>query len=107
MDVSAITIIIPHHNSNSHGQKPTQYRKKGNRKAIECHPENGPIFGNNDNNDIYIVDACNRENSCWIAKSSGLQYECHPRYKSSLFVNTDNCDDTNHFAVLDYEVYSQ
>ena len=33
-------------------------------------------------------------------------YECHPEYKSSLFVNTAGPDEENRFRVLDYEVYT-
>ena len=73
--------------------------------AIQCLPSWGPIFGN-DYGDIAIADNCTKENSCWICNPSYFQYEPHPEYKSSLFVNTAGSDNKNNFSVLDYEVYT-
>ena len=80
-------------------------KKKGSKKTIDCLPNCGPLFGN-EYSDICIGDKCNEENSCWITHSSHFQYECHPKYKSSLYVNTNGPDYINYFSVLDYEVYS-
>ena len=80
-------------------------KKEDCKEAIECDSDSGPIFGN-DYGDIHINDKCNEEDNCWIAKPSGFKYKCHPEYKSSLYVNTDNPDNDNYFSVLDYEVYT-
>ena len=91
---------------NPHGVSPTRYmKKKESTKAIVCLPYCGPLFGNNAS-DICIGYKCNEENSCWISHSSHFQYECHPKYKSSLYVNTNRPDHSNFFSVLDYEVYT-
>ena len=69
--------------------------------AISCIPKSGPIFGD----DIYISDNCNLWNGCSIDNDDTKGYECHPQYKSSLFVNTAGPNEGNKFSVLDYEVY--
>ena len=87
---------------NPHGVKPTQFKRdQAGECSIYTDPEAGPIFGL----DIVIGDMCNEENSCIIGKLSHLQYECHPQYKSSLFVKTNGPHEINLFSVLDYEVY--
>ena len=92
---------------NAHGIEPTQFMKrKDSRKAIDCNPLCGPRFGNYDGSDIYIKDNCNRENNCYIYNDGINSYECHPKYKKSLFVNTAGPDGNNSFSVLDYEVYT-
>ena len=91
---------------NPHGVEPTRYMKKnGSNSAIYCNPNCGPQFGNG-SPDICIVDNCNDENSCLINESSCLQYDYHPKYRSSLYVNSGGPDKTNWFTVLDYEVYT-
>ena len=91
---------------NPYGLEPTRYMKKeGSKEAICCLSNWGPIFGNNFG-DIQIVDKCNSKDNCWIEKPSNFQYECHPKYKSSLYVNTAGSDNCNCFSVLDYEVYT-
>ena len=91
---------------NPYGLEPTRYMKKEDcKEAIECDSDSGPIFGNF-NGDIHIDDKCNEEDSCWISEPSDLQYDSHPEYKSSLYVNTDDPDNKNYFSVLDYEVYT-
>ena len=91
---------------NPYGVPPTRFmKKKESYQAIQCLSKYGPIFGN-DHPDICIADNCTKEDSCSINDSSYLQYECHPIYKSSLFVNTDGRNLPNRFTVLDYEVYS-
>ncbi len=71
--------------------------------AIRCDPKDGPMF---DPLDIYIPDHCNEKDSCFINNDVWTGYECHPKYKSSLFVNTAGPDNTNRFSVLDYEIYT-
>ena len=81
---------------------PTRYmKKKKSTCAIICHSYNGPRFGYGD---IYISYRCNKENKCTIRHKG--TYECHPEYKSSLFVNIAGPDEDNDFTVLDYEVYT-
>ena len=83
---------------NVHGVEPTWYRKrKGNIWTNDCDPKYGPLFGNNAP-DICISDNCNEENSCWITKLSTMQYECHPKYKSSLY-KINKTDKLNSFLV--------
>ena len=89
---------------NAHGVEPTQYMKKENsNEAIQCRSDDGPSFGYFD---IAIDDNCNEEGSCLINRFFYLEYECHPEYKSSLYVNTNGPDYVNSFSVLDYEVYT-
>ena len=91
---------------NAHGVEPTRFmKKKESKTAIFCNPNYGPIFGNA-YGDINIADNCTKESSCWITCPSDFQYEYHPQYKSSLYVNTTGPDYTNNFSVLDYEVYT-
>ena len=91
---------------NAHGVEPTRFmKKKESKTAIRCLPNYGPIFGN-DHGDIYIADNCTKESSCRITNPSNFQYDCHPQYKSSLYVNTTGPDHQNNFSVLDYEVYT-
>ena len=87
---------------NPHGVKPTRYMKrKGGEPALFCHPALGPAFGY----DICIFDSCNDIVS--VIRNDGTQgYECHPKYKCSLFVNTNEPNDLNHFRVSDYEVFT-
>ena len=91
---------------NAHGVEPTRYmKKKDSKTAIRCLSNYGPTFGNS-YGDITIADNCTKESSCRITSPSRFQYECHPQYKSSLYVNTSDPDHQNNFSVLDYEVYS-
>ena len=78
-------------------------KRKESKYAIYCNCDAGPRFGDDD---IYIKDNCNEENSCSINNDGRHGYECHPQYKFSLFVNTAGSDKENEFSVLDYEVYS-
>ena len=97
---------------NPHGVEPTRYMKRKESKyAIICDHGCGPIFGNYDGSDILIRNICNKENSCFIWNNGFRGYDCHPQYKSSLYVNTNEYnkkDDENkiHFSVLDYEVFT-
>ena len=91
---------------NPHGIEPTRYRKRrGRRWAIECDPECGPVFGDG-TSDIVIANNCNNEWKCLINNDGANAYECHPEYKSSLFVNTAGPDEENKFSLLDYEVFT-
>ena len=72
-------------------------KRKESKYAIDCSYYDGPRFGNND---ICITDNCNEENSCYTNNNGTNGYNCHPQYKSSLFVNKDK------FSVLDYEVFA-
>ena len=91
---------------NPHRVEPTRYMKKeDSTEAIRCNPDYGPLFGNNTSY-ICIADNCSKENSCWITKLSNMQYECHPKYKSSLYVKSNGSDKVNSFSVSDYEVYT-
>ena len=75
--------------------------------AIFCYPYDGPIFGDDkQNGDLFIGDHCNEENNCFIHNDGTHVYECHPEYKSSLFVNTAGPNEENYFSVLDFEVYT-
>ena len=76
--------------------------RKERKYAITKKSYNGPIFGNDD---IYIRDNCNKENSCFIANDDNNVYECDSRYKRSLFVNTAGPNENNWFSVLEYEVF--
>ena len=87
---------------NPHGVPPTRFMKKKDKRAIIFIPNYGPYFYGN----IYISDLCNKENSCRVDVNKNQNYECHPQYKSSLFVNTAGPNDDNYFTVLDYEVYT-
>ena len=88
---------------NPHGLPPTRFMKrKESSYSIQCHPEEGPIFGNHD---IYIKNNCNTYYSCSVNNDGTNGYECDSTYKCSLLVNTDDSETENHFAVLDYEVY--
>ena len=80
-------------------------KKENSATTISCCPNCGPIFGNG-NSDICIANDCNEEGSCFINNNNTRGYECHPEYKSSLYVNTSDPDYSNSFSVLDYEVYT-
>ena len=81
-------------------------KRKESRYAIKCYPYDGPRFGGDlIYNDLFIDGHCNEEDSCSIYNKGTNAYECHPEYKSSLFVNTAGPDERNKFSVLDYEVF--
>ena len=91
---------------NPHGVEPTRYMKrKGSGYAIACYSEFGPIFGSIWNIDLIIGHHC-KDNSCSIHNDGTNEYECHPEYKSSLFVNTAGPVEDNYCTILDYEVYT-
>ena len=80
-------------------------KREESEYAIECDPDYGPIFSGSYDYDICIVNNCNGWR-CSIGNVGTFGYECHPQYKSSLFVNTGRSDKYNYFSVLDYEVYT-
>ena len=77
-------------------------KREESKYAIYCDSEYGPMFGNCD---IYIINKCNKEDSCSIWNNGKGSYDCHPKYKSLLFVNTNGPDEENKFSALDYEVF--
>ena len=88
---------------NPHGIEPTRFKKKKTSKHAFFHDEDfGPIFGEKE---IVISDKCNEENSCEININEDSAYECHPEYKSSLFVFTNGPNKPNKFSVYKMEVY--
>ncbi len=90
---------------NPHGVEPTRFKKRENNEyGIFCCSQYGPIFGFLEG-DIYIHSQCNRENVCYINNNGECGYECHPQYKTSLFVDTADPDEVNRFTLLDYEVF--
>ena len=92
---------------NPHGVEPTRFMKrKDSEYAIYCNPDDGPVFGFYSCYDISIHDNCNEEDSCLIINNGTNGYECHPKYKSSLFLNTEKPNKWSCFSVLDYEVYT-
>ena len=91
---------------NPHGVEPTRFMKrKESEYAIGCYPKYGPVFRGNDGTGLYIFNNCNTNHS-WTYTNGTEGYECHPVYKSSLFVNTNDPDKSNHFIVSDYEVFA-
>ena len=89
---------------NPHGVEPTQFLKnKNDSPAMKCCSIYGPTFGDID---VWVLNMCNNENSCIIENDGRGGYECHPEYRSSLFVNTAGPDDDNYYSILDYEVYT-
>ena len=81
-------------------------KRKESYIAIYCHSDGGPAFGSIHNEDLIIDAFCIADNSCSIQNDGTHAYECHPEYRSSLFVNTARPDEKNKFSVLDYEVYT-
>ena len=77
-------------------------KKNDGKEAICCNPGYGPIFGSG--RDIGIYDKCN-ERGGWTNNGAG-SYECHPKYRSSLFVGTGGANESNSFKVSDYEVFT-
>ena len=92
---------------NPHGVPPTRLNKLVQSEyAIEGDLRCGPIFGNNEGSDLTIHMDCDQDNHCTIDNDGTYGYECHPIYKSSLFVNTNDPECQNTFAVDDYEVFA-
>ena len=78
-------------------------KRKESKCAIYCAFYSTIAFGYDD---IRINDHCDCVDSCYINNDGKGGYECHPEYKSSLFVNTAGPDEENRFSILDYEVYT-
>ncbi len=91
---------------NPHGVEPTRFMKrKESEYAITCRGDCGPIFGHCIKSGLgwsvgrRVYGDLEIGNSCSIKNDGDNGYECHPRHKSSLFVDSSSC------SVLDYEVY--
>ena len=94
---------------NPYGVEPTRFMKrKGSNKAIRCSPNCGPMFydGKSVGADLYISNNCNNNNNSYINNDGTRGYDCHPEYKMSLFVHTNDPDKKNQFYVSDYEVFA-
>ncbi len=86
---------------NPHGVEPIRFMKrKESDCAIECDYFCCPLFYD----DINMSNGIGKSYRS-IHNDGKHAYECHPEYKSSLFVNTAGPDEENKFSVLDYEVY--
>ena len=85
---------------NPHGVEPTRFYSKEEINTSYL------FYRGSSFQDITINDYGNEEYSCCIDNNGRGGCECHPKYKSSLFVNTAGPNDINFFALLDYEVYS-
>ena len=86
---------------NAFGVEPTRFmNRKESDCAIVCKSNFGPLFG-----DDILMCIHNNFNLCSIHNDGTHAYECHPEYKSSLFVNTAGPDEENKFSLLDYEVF--
>ncbi len=105
---------------NPHGLNPTRFMMRDDREYsqsknnlseyIHDYTSNhidtyGPIFTDNSRNGIWINDYCNEKNTCHVLNSGYHGFMCHPKYESSLYVNTGSNEETNYFSVIDYEVY--
>ena len=91
---------------NPHQVPPTRFRKRKQSKyAIECDCYYGPVFGGNGGCDLFINEDCDQMKSCWINNDGSHGYDCHPGYKSSLYVNNHQYNHRAYFDVLDYEVF--
>ena len=94
---------------NYYGVEPTRFMKrKGSSKAIICEPNDGPDFydGKSCGADLHIDNNCNTNNYNYIRNDGTRGYDCHPKYKMSLFVHTNDPDKENKFIVSDYEVFT-
>ena len=82
-------------------------KRKESKYAIRCRPDCGPLFydGRGRGSDLEIADNCNNNNS-YINNDGTRGYDCHPEYKMSLFVHTNDPDKGNNFKVSDYEVFT-
>ena len=90
---------------NPYGAEPTRFMKrKESGYAIECSLNCGPIFYGKCY-DLFISDNCNCNNRSYTY-NDGRGYDCHPEYKMSLFVHTNDPDKPNKFFVSDYEVFT-
>ena len=92
---------------NAHGVEPTRFMKrKESEYAIKSYSRYGPTFGTFCWHALLISNNCNNANSCFIDNDGKHAYDCHPQYKSSLYVNTAGSEKENRFSVLDYEVFT-
>ena len=86
--------------------EPTRFMKRNESDcAIECWNYYGPVFGNKSSCDISLINSFSSEGNCSVKNDGTYAYECHPQYKSSLFVTKHDYRSKNCFSLLDYEVY--
>ena len=91
---------------NPHGVEPTRFMKRNKSLgSTYCNLTQGPTFCETYVSGIHIYDECDTGNECFVKCDDTRDYECHPQYKSSLFVNTAGINEENYFYVLDDEVY--
>ena len=81
-------------------------KRKESDCAIQCWNYYGPVFGNKSSCDIGLLKNFSREGNCSVNNNGTYAYECHPQYKSSLFVTKHDYRSKNCFSLLDYEVYT-
>ena len=83
-------------------------KRKESKYAIRCSPGYSPTFydGRGRGCDLHISDNCNTNNYSYITNDGTRGYDCHPEYKMSLFVHTNDPDECNSFKVSDYEVFT-
>ncbi|KAK8807252.1 hypothetical protein WA158_004011 [Blastocystis sp. Blastoise] len=88
--------------SNEHDVSPTKYSYSLHYEkfAMYCDSTSGPRFGN----DIDICDNCHYNRSSCNSRNYN---EYNTPQKNSLFVNTNEADETNYFIVDDYEVWGR
>ena len=77
---------------NAHGVEPTRFMKrKESGYAIECNSDCGPMFCGK-GYDLFISDNCNCNMESYTYNDGTRGYDCHPEYKMSLFVHTNDPD---------------
>ena len=83
-------------------------KRKESSKAIRCDHNWGPVFyaGTGSGADLHIDNNCNNNKNSRTYNDGTRGYDCHPKYKMSLFVHTNDPDKKNHFIVSDYEVFT-
>ena len=83
-------------------------KRKKSEYAIVCYPNDGPVFydGTGSGADLHIDNNCNNNKYSRTYNDGTRGYDCHPKYKMSLFVHTNNPNKTNYFKVSDYEVFT-
>ena len=95
---------------NPHGVKPTRFMKrKDSDLTIACWPMMGPVFGADtiDGSDITLLGVDNKQLIGFVTNDGTKGFECHPKYKASLFVNTAGINERNYFFLGDYEVFER
>ena len=80
-------------------------KRKDSEYAIYCDFCIGPNFYDiaMESGGIFLNEEM--KSDYYISNNGNGGYECHPEYKSSLYVNTGGPDEINFFSLLDYEVF--